>query len=125
MGFLDSVLKVFVGDKSEKDVKAIQPIVNQIKALEAEFEKLSLDELRAKTTAFKQKIADATESINQEISTLKQEAESSTDITRKEDIYAQIDSLEKNAYEASEAILNEILPEAFATVKETAKRFFP
>lgn len=124
MGFLDSVLKVFVGDKSEKDVKAIQPIVNQIKALEAEFEKLSLDELRAKTTAFKQKIADATESINQEISTLKQEAESSTDITRKEDIYAQIDSLEKNAYEASEAILNEILPEAFATVKETAKRFF-
>jgi preprotein translocase subunit SecA len=124
MGFLDSVLKVFVGDKSEKDVKAIQPIVNQIKALEAEFEKLSLDELRAKTTAFKQKIADATESINQEISTLKQEAESSTDITRKEDIYAQIDSLEKNAYDASEAILNEILPEAFATVKETAKRFF-
>jgi len=124
MSFLDSILKVFVGDKSQKDVKAIQPIVNQIKALEAEFEKLSLDELRAKTTTFKQKISDATQSINQEIATLKEEAESSTDITRKEDIYAQIDSLEQKAYETSEAVLNEILPEAFATVKETAKRFF-
>ena len=46
MGFLDAVLKMFVGDKSEKDVKSIQPIVEQIKALESEFEKLSLDELR-------------------------------------------------------------------------------
>ncbi|MGO2359309.1 MAG: preprotein translocase subunit SecA [Mesonia sp.] len=124
MSFLDSVLKVFVGDKSKKDVNAMQPTVNKIKALEAEFEKLSIDELRAKTTSFKQKIADATESTNKEITSLKEEAEASTDITRKEDIYAQIDALEQKELEDSEAILNEILPEAFATVKETAKRFF-
>jgi len=124
MSFLDSVLKVFVGDKSKKDVNAMQPTVNKIKALEAEFEKLSIDELRAKTTTFKQKIADATQSFNKEIASLKEEAESSKDITRKEDIYAQIDDLEKKALEASEAVLNDILPEAFATVKETAKRFF-
>ena len=124
MSFLDSVLKVFVGDKSKKDVNAMQPTVNKIKALEAEFEKLSIDELRAKTTTFKQKIAEATESIHKEITSLKEEAEASTDITRKEDIYAQIDALEQKELEASEAILNDILPEAFATVKETAKRFF-
>jgi preprotein translocase subunit SecA len=53
MSFLNSVLKVFVGDKSKKDVKEIQPIVDKIKALEGEFEALSIDELRAKTASYK------------------------------------------------------------------------
>ncbi|UJH92559.1 preprotein translocase subunit SecA [Antarcticibacterium sp. 1MA-6-2] len=123
MSFLDSVLKVFVGDKSKKDVKEIQPIVDKIKALEKEFEALSLDELRAKTVEFKKKIADATADINQKITDLNKEADESDDITRNEDIYAEIDALKDKRYEASEAVLNEILPQAFATVKETAKRF--
>ena len=123
MGFLDAVLKMFVGDKSEKDVKSIQPIVEQIKALESEFEKLSLDELRNKTTSFKSKIKEATKAVDQQIIELQEKAENSEDIVEKEDIYAQIDTLKDEAYSISEGILNEILPEAFATVKETAKRF--
>ncbi len=124
MSFLDSVLKVFVGDKSKKDVKEITPIVDKIKALEPDFEKLSLDELRAKTSEFKAKIAEALQEVNSQIADLEKEADESDDITRKEDIYAEIDALKDNAYEISEKVLNDILPEAFATVKETAKRFF-
>ncbi|HSP11399.1 MAG TPA: preprotein translocase subunit SecA [Salegentibacter sp.] len=124
MSFLDSVLKVFVGDKSKKDVKEITPIVDKIKALESDFEKLSIDELRAKTTEFKAKIAEALKDVNSQISDLEKEADESDDITRKEDIYAEIDALKDKVYEISENVLNDILPEAFATVKETAKRFF-
>ena len=123
MSFLDSVLKVFVGDKSKKDIKEIQPIVDKIRALEKEFEALSLDELRAKTTTFKSKIQEALREVNQQMDDLNAEADASDDITRKEDIYSEIDALKEKAYEISEAVLNEILPEAFATVKETAKRF--
>jgi preprotein translocase subunit SecA len=120
MSFLNSVLKVFVGDKSKKDIKGIQPIVNRIKELESDFEALSLDELRAKTTTFKNKIQEALKEVNQQIEELNAEADATEDITRKEDIYAEIDSLKVSAYEISEGVLNEILPEAFATIKETA-----
>ena len=85
---------------------------------------MSLDELRAKTSEFKAKIAEALQEVNSQIADLEKEADESDDITRKEDIYAEIDALKDNAYEISEKVLNDILPEAFATVKETAKRFF-
>ncbi len=124
MSFLDSVLKLFVGDKSKQDVKALQPIVDKIKSFEEKLEQLSLDELRAKTTEFKEKIAEATKSATQEIADLKKRAEEAEDITEKEDIYAQIDAAEEKVYELSENVLNDILPEAFAVVKETAKRFY-
>ena len=123
MSFLDSVLKVFVGDKSKKDIKEIQPMVEQIKSFEKEYEALSLDELRAKTTTFKNKIKEALKEVNEQIEALNAEADASEDITRKEDIYAEIDALKDRSYEISEGVLNEILPEAFATVKETARRF--
>ncbi len=123
MSFLDSVLKAFVGDKSKKDVKEIQPIVNKIKALESEFEALSLDELRAKTSQFKEKISEATKEVKEKMVALNKEADETDDITRKEDIYAEVDALKEKSYEISEAVLSDILPEAFATVKETAKRF--
>ncbi len=123
MSFLDSVLKAFVGDKSKKDVGEIKPIVEKIKALEQEFEALSIDQLRAKTSFFKSKIAEALKEINQQISALEKEAAESDDITRKEDIYAEIDALKDNSYDISEQVLSDILPEAFATIKETAKRF--
>ncbi|EAP86179.1 MULTISPECIES: preprotein translocase subunit SecA [Croceibacter] len=123
MGFLDSVLKVFVGDKAKQDVKAIMPIVEQVKSHEKAMEALSIDELRNKTVAFKAKIEDALKDINAEKESLKSEADASTDIDRNEDIYAQIDALDEKAYQITEGILNDILPEAFAVVKETAKRF--
>ena len=123
MSILNSVLKVFVGDKSKQDVKAIMPIVNQIKSFESQIESLSHDELRAKTLEFKSKIAEARKSIEDEIAKLQEEADTTEDIDRKEDIYQEIDKLKDDSYNTTEETLNEILPEAFAVVKETAKRF--
>src|SRR5699024_3872626 len=107
----------FVGDKSKKDVRAIMPIVDKIKAYEKEYEALSLDELREKTTTFKNRIQEALKDVNQQIESLKEEADTTEDINRKEEIYAEIDGLNDKAYDISEGVLNEILPEAFATVK--------
>lgn len=124
MGILDSVLKAFVGDKTKKDLKEIYPILDQIKSHESALEKLSLDELRQKTVEFKLKIKAASNDELDDIEKLKIEAENCEDINEKEDIYDKIDSIEEVVYENSEKVLNEILPEAFAVVKETAKRFF-
>jgi preprotein translocase subunit SecA len=123
MSFLNSVLKMFVGDKSKKDIKGIQPIVTKIKEHEQQLASLTLDELRAKTTQFKARITEACKEINTKIASLQEEAENSTDIERKEEIYQEIDKLRDEEYEVSEGVLFEILPEAFAVVKETAKRF--
>jgi preprotein translocase subunit SecA len=123
MSFLNSILKAFVGDKSEKDVKAIQPLIAKAHTFEKALAALSHDELRAKTTEFKEKIKQARAEKDAKIASLKNDAENTTDIDAREDIYAAIDVLEKEAYEISEKVLNEILPEAFAVVKETAKRF--
>jgi preprotein translocase subunit SecA len=123
MSFINDILKIFVGDKSKKDVGALQGTITKIKAIEASLTNLSHDELRAKTAEFKEKIKQARSEKDSKIAALMQEAETAEDIDKREDIYAAIDALEKEAYEISEKTLNEILPEAFAVVKETAKRF--
>ncbi len=123
MSFLNSVIKVFVGDKSQKDIKEIQPLVEQIKSFESSLTSLSHDELRAKTQFFKDKIKEARASVDEQITKLTEESETSEDIDRKEDIYSEIDRLRDEAYAITEKTLNELLPEAFAVVKETAKRF--
>ena len=123
MSIINSILKAFVGDKSEKDVKAIQPLVTKVKSFESALKALSHDELRAKTAQFKSKIQQARAEKDAKIASLKQDAEQTQDIDAREDIYAEIDTIEKEAYEISEKVLNEILPEAFAVVKETARRF--
>lgn len=123
MSFVDSILKIFVGDKSEKDVKAIQPLIAKIKTFESSLQALSHDELRAKTSEFKDKIKAARAEKDSQIVALKEKAESTEDIDAREDIYTEIDKLEAEAYELSEKVLNDILPEAFAVVKETARRF--
>jgi preprotein translocase subunit SecA len=123
MSFLNSILKAFVGDKSEKDVKAIQPLIAKVHTFEKALAALSHDELRAKTAEFKAKIKQARLEKDTKIDALKTDAENTVDIDAREDIYAAIDVLEAEAYEISEKVLQEILPEAFAVVKETAKRF--
>ena len=123
MDFINKILKVFVGDKSQKDIKEIQPLVDKIRKIEPTLVNLSHDELRAKTSAFKSKIADSISSINDTIKSLKEEIEATTDIDKKETLYAKIDALNEEAYEVTEKVLLEILPEAYAVVKETAKRF--
>ncbi|QBZ98119.1 preprotein translocase subunit SecA [Flavobacterium sangjuense] len=123
MSFINSIIKAFVGDKSQKDVKATQPYITKIKALEPVLASLSHDELRAKTAEFKEKIKQARAKQDAEIEAKKLEAENTADIDLREDIYNAIDALEKEAYEISEKVLKEILPEAFAVIKETARRF--
>ncbi len=123
MSIINSILKAFVGDKSHKDVKAIQPLVTKVKSFESALQALSHDELRAKTAQFKSKIQQARAEKDAKIASLKQDAEQTQDIDAREDIYTEIDTIEKEAYEISEKVLNEILPEAFAVVKETARRF--
>jgi preprotein translocase subunit SecA len=123
MGILDKVLKVFVGDKSKQDVGAIKPIVEKIKTFESALEALSHNELRAKTDEFKAKIAEARKPLNAKKEELLLEAESTEDIDKREDIYVEVDKIEDEIYEVTEVVLNDILPEAFAVVKETAKRF--
>jgi len=122
MAILDSVIKIFIGDKKKKDLKILQPIVTKVHEFENQMAQLSADDLRNKTIEFKTKIKEATSTFKDQIEELKKEAETA-DIDRKEEIYTTIDKLEDEAYEASQKILDDIMPEAFAVVKETAKRF--
>ncbi|OZV67565.1 preprotein translocase subunit SecA [Winogradskyella aurantia] len=123
MSILDKVLKVFVGDKSKQDVSALKPIVENIKSFEKDLERLSHDELRAKTQEFKDKIAEARQPFNARKAELLEKAEATEDIDEREDLYVEADKIEDEIYDVTEQVLNDILPEAFAVVKETAKRF--
>lgn len=123
MSFINTIIKAFVGDKSQKDVKALQGNVAKVKGFESQLAALSNDELRARTAHFKALITESRSEQDARIEALKKEAESVTDIDKKEDIYLSIDALEKEAYDKSEKTLNELLPEAFAVIKDTARRF--
>jgi preprotein translocase subunit SecA len=122
MSIVNKVLKLFVGDKQQKDLKQLQPIVKRVLAFEGDFNLLSNDELRNKSVEFKDQIKAATKPFDEEIEKLELEAVES-DIDRQEDIFKEIDRLKDSAYEASEKVLFDIMPAAFAVVKETAKRF--
>ncbi|WP_422081109.1 preprotein translocase subunit SecA [Ulvibacterium sp.] len=123
MSLLNSVLKAFVGDKSKKDVKELQPLVVKIKSFESQLEGLSHDELRNKTVEFKKRIQEDSKEASDKIAQLEEEVQASDDIDKNEEIYSEIDKLREEVYKLSENTLNDILPEAFAVVKETAKRF--
>ena len=123
MGILDNVLKLFVGDKSKKDIGDIQPMVEQIKKHEAAISALSIDELRGKTVEFKNKIKADQKEIQDQIDALEKKSHEVEDINEKEDIYKEIDQLKDDRYAAEVKTLDDILPEAFAVMKETAKRF--
>ncbi len=123
MGIFDFATKVF-GNKYDKDLKEINPIIEKIKSVYPSIQSLSNDELRSKTASFKQQIEEATKYTYKEIDTLKEKAESTDiELQQKESIYADIDTLEKNVVEKTEEVLEQILHEAFAVVKETAQRF--
>ena len=123
MSILNNILKTFVGDKTKKDLNNITPLVAEIKTYEKQLESLTNDELRLKTAAFKEQIAKARAPFDDNINTLLQEVKKIQDLDEKENIYQQVDDQNEAAQQASENILNQILPEAFAVVKETAKRF--
>lgn len=122
MSFLNKVLKGFLGDKNAKDLKEIKKVVERIKKTEPSIAALSDDELRGKTQEFKQKIAAATESITAQITEIQEKIKTSDNIDEKEALFGNIEALKKDSYLIEEKVLADILPEAFAVVKETAKR---
>ena len=121
MNFLDIITKLF-GNKAQKDMKAIQPIVDQIKAQYEIIDALSNDELRAHSWALMDKLQAAVADKKARIAELKASIEA-TPIEKREKIYNEVDKLEKEIKDRYEEVLNEILPEAYAIVKSTARRF--
>lgn len=121
MGFNDILAKLF-GNKSTRDAKQITPFVEKIKAAYPAIEALSHDELRAKTVELKQKIQDFVSVEKNKIAELKAGIED-IEIDQREDIWAEIDKLEKEITEKYEIVLDQIMPEAFSVVKDTARRF--
>src|SRR6188508_444609 len=117
--------KLFGGSKSEKDVKKIQPLVGEINKHFASFQSLTNDQLRNKTTEFRQRIKAHLTAIDNEISSANKRAEELqfNDLLGKDAIYQEVDKLKKDRDKKIEEVLKEILPEAFAVVKETARRF--
>ena len=123
MSFLNKVLKGFLGDKNLSDLKEVKKVVSKIKAVEGNVRQLSDDALRGKTAEFREKIKEATANITAQITQTREQIQNSTDIDEKEALFTKIDTLNKEAYQVEEKVLGEILPEAFALVKETAKRW--
>ncbi len=122
------MLKAFknlLGTKSDRDIKDVTPILNKIIEAYDEVSNLSNDDLRAKTTEFKNRIKEYISTEENEIIELRKKIEDDRDIPvgEKEKIYEAIDKLEKQSYDKSQEVLNVILPEAFAVMKETAQRF--
>jgi preprotein translocase subunit SecA len=117
-----SIQKLF-GTKYDRDVKTYSPIVDQINEIFEELSGLSHDELRNKTQEFRQRIADYLEDIDAELGKLRTESTETEDLAHKEELYKQIDELTEERDKELEVILKDILPEAFAVVKETARRF--
>ncbi|MBN2668587.1 MAG: preprotein translocase subunit SecA [Bacteroidales bacterium] len=124
MSVINKILGKFIGNKSDRDIKSISPIVDEIKKEYAKISQLSNDDLRAKTIELKQQIQDFIKDENNEIQRLKDSiVEQKLDIDAREDVYKSIDKIEESIDEKIEDILNQILPTAFSIVKETAKRF--
>ena len=121
MGFNEFLSSIF-GNKSTRDMKEIQPWVDKIKAAYPEVEKLDNDGLRAKTQELKQYIYDSATKERAKVEELKASIES-LELEDREDVFAQIDKLEKEILEIYEKALDEVLPVAFSIVKDTARRF--
>lgn len=119
---LNKILKSLFGDKSTRDMKLIQPLVDKVKAVYPDIQKLSNDELRAKTKEIQAYVQDAGKPYRDKIAELKAKIES-TPIDEREPIFDEIDKQDKEMLEALEKVLNEVMPTAFSIVKDTARRF--
>ncbi|HYW96933.1 MAG TPA: preprotein translocase subunit SecA [Bacteroidales bacterium] len=124
MSILDKVLGSFLGTKSDRDLKEIQPYVDRILEVYPSIKNLSNDELRARTESIRLKVRDYVKALEDEMAELKSKSEETgIEIEEKEKIYEGIDRLEKEIDEKYEEILNDVLPEVFSIVKDTARRF--
>ena len=120
MGINDFLSKLF-GNKAQRDLKEVMPIVDKITAIYPSIAQLSNDELRARTESIKQRLRDVVQNERDQIETLRTQIEE-TEINEREKMYHEIDKLEKQIAEKLEQELTESLPEAFSIVKDTARR---
>ena len=122
IGFIS---KLFGGNKSEKDIRSIMPRVEEINRFVAEYQSISNDALRGKTDEFKLRIKEHLREIDGSIASLGKKAEELpfNDISGKDALYIEIDALKKKRDDLIEEVLGSLMPEAFAVVKETARRF--
>ena len=118
----NKLLKSLFGDKSSRDMKLIQPLVEQVKAVYPEVQKLDNDALRNRTKTLQKQVQDSAKEQKARIEELKATIEN-TPIDERADIFAQIDKIEKEVLDIYEKALDEVMPEVFAIVKETARRF--
>ena len=118
----NSILKALFGDKSSRDMKKIQPFVELVKAASPKIEALNNDALRARTQEIRQQVQAAAKAQKDEIEKLKATIEE-TPLDERADIFAKIDKKEKEALDEYEKALDEVMPEVYAIVKETARRF--
>ena len=117
------ILKKLFGSKSDRDMKAIRPVLDKILKVYPDIDKLSNDELRARSRALREKIFAVEKPFEDRIAEIKLELEKDIPVAQKESLASESDRLVKEEDEAIELTLNEILPEAFAIVKSTARRF--
>ena len=121
--FIEKLFGSLFGNKNERERKALQPLIEEINTEYEALKSLSNDQLRAKTQEFKTRIAEHLSEIDKEIATLVEGANAKEDLHEKENIFKQVDDQKKRRDQAIEEILKDILPQAFAVVKETAFRF--
>ncbi len=124
MSIVNSLLKVFLGDKSGKDLKKLNPLVDDINVQFDKLYSLSNDQLRNKTIEFKKVISDQTSDINKSISDLNKKISNESSNTEKEILFKEVEVFDNELIAKKAEILDNILPKAFAVVKETARRFF-
>ena len=117
-----SFIKKLFPSKHEKDINSIQPLVEEINAKFEEFDNLTDEQLRAKTAEFKEKIISETAETSGRISEIQAKLKEDVPHNDRMDLYDELDKLEKEKYEITSAVLDEILPEAFAVVKQACKR---
>ena len=118
----NSILSAIFGNKSSRDIKKIQPLVDKVKEAYPAIQALSNDELRAKSKEIQQFVQGSVKDLKSQIDTLKAKIEE-TSIDEREPIFNQIDKLEKEVLDKLEEALDEVYPVAFSIVKETARRF--
>ena len=123
MSVLNSILKIFVGNKAKKDLKEISPIVLSINSLEENYSNISNDELRTKTNEFKKEIKSLKKPFQEKIDVLNGNISNESEIEKKEKLYNDIEEIEQNFLDELDIYLNKILPDAYCIVRETAKRF--
>jgi len=119
---LNKILQSLFGNKSTRDMKLIQPLVEKVKATYDEIKALSNDQLRAKTKEIQAYVQNAAKEQKEKIAELKAQIEE-TPIDERESLFNQIDKLEKEALEVYEVALNEVMPVAFGIMHDTARRF--